>query len=734
MPASRVAPLVDGWRRQFGGRWPGTSIPASSPETAAFPDVPLDIGVAIWVDESWIDVTPWVYGGERTDIQIRRGRSAEGSRVDPSIASMQVNNRDGQFSPRNPLSWLYGKIGRNTPIRVAIGGDMRFVGEVSEWPQRWDTTGTDVYVPIEASGVLRRLTQGATPVKSTLYRALTGLANPPKAYWPCEDGTDATKIASAVGGTAMTFTGSPDFAAHTAFKCSAALPTFNGSRWTGIVPSYPATGKIQVRFLMQVPSGGSVDAATICTIRTTGTAAEWRLLYEAGAGGDFTLQAYDANGAQLFTLTDDYNIDGDLVLVAIGLEEVAGDVEWTLRVLEVGADAAVQGSNTLTTDTIGRCTSVSFNTAGSHTDVAVGHVSVHDDNEFPTDVAEELNALSGEAAGRRIERLCAAEGVEVRIIGDVGDTKAMGPQLPEELVKLLRDAADADGGVLYEPRDFLGLAYRTRASLYNQAAAMTLDYSAGHLSAIEPTDDDQHIRNDVTIKRTDGSSARAVKEAGPLSIQAPPGGVGRYDEEVTLNLASDGVLADQASWRVHLGTVDETRYPMLGVSLARQPFVDSPPLAAAARALDVGDRLVVDNPPSWLPPAAISQLAQGFTEVLSNFEHRIDVNCAPESPWANIGAYSDGEVRYESQGTTLAEDLDSSETGVDVAVAGPLWTTAAADLPFNIRVGGEQMTVTAVAGAASPQTFTVTRSVNGVAKTHAAGAMVELDPTFVYAL
>ena len=36
------------------------------------------------------------------------------------------------------------------------------------------------------------------------------------------------------------------------------------------------------------------------------------------------------------------------------------------------------------------------------------------------------------------------------------------------------------------------------------------------------------------------------------------------------------------------------------------------------------------------------------------------------------------------------------------------------------------MTVTAISGAASPQTFTVTRSVNSVAKSHASGAAVSL--------
>src|SRR5690606_31643304 len=40
-------------------------------------------------------------------------------------------NRDGRYSARNPLSPLYGKIGRNTPVRIRVGDPQlafRFTG------------------------------------------------------------------------------------------------------------------------------------------------------------------------------------------------------------------------------------------------------------------------------------------------------------------------------------------------------------------------------------------------------------------------------------------------------------------------------------------------------------------------------------------------------------------------------------------------------------------------------
>jgi hypothetical protein len=532
---------------------------------------------------------------------------------------------------------------------TVVDPGLRFLGEISTWPQRWDPTGADVHVPLEASGILRRLQQGASPLRSTLYRGLTRLANPPVAYWPCEDGDDATVISSALtGGHPMTLKGGlPDFGSFDGFKCSGPLPTFSETEWTGLVPDYTGTGDIQVRFLMQVPSGGALDAEGICLLRTTGTVYEWRLLYETG-GGDLTLQAYDAAGTQLFTQTGDFNIDGDLVLVSIELDQVGSDIEWTVQTLGVGSTVPTALSNTLASRTISKATAVVMNAGADHTDIAVGHISVHDEITDILELVDLVNAYEGEAAGRRIQRLCAEKGISVRAIADspargpFNDSAATGYQLPRTLVELLREAEDADGGILYEPRDLLGLAYRTRESLYEQAAGLTLDYSAQDVTALEPVDDDQHVRNDVTVQRIGGAAARAVRDTGPLSVAAPPDGVGRYDEQHDLSLEDDSTLGHRAGWLLHLGTVDEARYPQITVSLSRPNFTGAnASQALAAQDLDVGDRLAVTDLPTWVAVDDVSQLAHGFTETMSGFVHRIAVNCAPARPWEQPGVYDD---------------------------------------------------------------------------------------------
>lgn len=733
MPIVGSAPArVAGWREWQGrGGWPGAATLPGTPPVPAFPDVPLDLSVALWVDDSWLDITGSVIGhhaGSYTPVRISRGQSAEGARTDPARASLEINNRDGVYSPRNPNSWLYGKIGRNTMIRVQVAGDTRFCGEVSEWPVRWDLTGTDIWAPLEAGGILRRLQQGSNPLRSSWYRYITKHTIEPVAYWPFEDGAGSTSIASAINQPPLTITGTPDLAANTDIKASDALPTLQGASFAGPVPIYAATGEMTHWLLISVPAGGAANGASIARIYTTGGIAYWDLSYVTG--GDIRVRAVDTSDTEVENTVVALDLNGNPYFVALALDNV---IRWTLTAILISTGTVSQTTANVLAAVHGRTWKMAVNFHRTLTDTAVGHVAVFKELRPTSDLLDDLLARLGEAAGRRIERLCTEESVDFRPAGDLDATPAMGYQLPAVLVDLLRDAETVDGGILYEPRDLCGLGYRTRENLYNQAARLTLDYDRADLSVIEPTDDDQLIHNDVTVTRVDGSSYRATKDSGALSTQPPPDGIGVYDDQVELSLSADSALPDQAGWRLHLGTVDEARYPQLGLKLARRNFTGNAELAERARAVDVGDRLVVDDPPPWLPPEDITQMALGFTEELGQFTWTIDVNCAPEAPWGQVGVYDDNVSRYSSDASTLAADLDTTSTSVSVAASsGPLWTHADGD--YDLMVDGERMTVTAVAGASSPQTFTVTRSVNGIVKTHTAGATVELFHPVVYAI
>ncbi len=503
--------------------------------------------------------------------------------------------------------------------------------------------------------------------------------------------------------------------------------------WTGTVPYYEETGEFTTRFLLYVPSPGISGDEALMSVYTTGTATQWTIRY-GDPGGALKVQAYDQDGNVLLDSGFvSFDIIGKKLRISLDLAQVGSDIKWDISTLEPGADIGLTFGSTLSSETLGRVQRLVIDAGGGITDTAMGHVSVQSEIISIHDLGDQLGAYVGETAGRRIERLCAEEEIPLTAIGDLDDTVKMGPQQPATLLELIEEAAEADLGILHEPRGDLGLAYRTRTSLYNQSAAVALDYESGHLAPpLEPVDDDQSVRNDVTVTRKSGSSARSVLDSGPLSVATPPSGVGRYDDSVTINVRSDGDLPSQAQWRVHVGTVDETRYPQISLNLASTELVNDSDLTADIVAMDLGNRLTIDGQPAWLPPDQISQIIRGTTERLDSFEWFITVNCTPETPF-QVAEY--GTARYGTDYSSLSSSATSSTTSISVATStGPLWTTASGDFPMDIIVGGERMTVTDISGASSPQTFTVTRHVNGVEKSHTSGSEVKLFNPAIRAL
>jgi hypothetical protein len=194
-----------------------------------------------------------------------------------------------------------------------------------------------------------------------------------------------------------------------------------------------------------------------------------------------------------------------------------------------------------------------------------------------------------------------------------------------------------------------------------------------------------------------------------------------------------------------MGTVDEARWPQLGLDLAHPTFVADGALTRKILGIELGDRVDVTGLPSWLPPFPVRAVVQGYTETIkpltlserdgssanAPFSYKIVWNCTPYSPY-RVGLYTDYTARFSNDNTVLAGTMTTTSTSRTMTINyGPLWTTTAGDFPFDILVAGEQMTVTNITGTSSPQTFTVTRSVNGVVKAHSAGESVQLyDPVY----
>lgn len=676
-----------------------------------FPQTPLNILVEILIDGVWTNITSYVY--RRDQIQIRRGRADEASVAEASTCLLTLNNRDGRFSPRNPTSPYFGKIGRNTQIRVQLpdltANKIRFHGEVSSWPQRWDTTGKDVYTQIECAGIMRRLNQ-QKPISVPAYKQYLISTNP-NAYWPLDEGTNATKGKSATPfNTAEMFRygdlGKTKFGEGDLGEFLPAGLSMNGSASgvaiKGEVNSLAVITDTVLDFVFRC---ATLDQTLSVTLTQNNDDVYTLELRADGTNNDLRLRFTDASAGTTTNLGDTAPLtiytDGNLHHIRLSLVESGSDVAWTIYV-----DGVSAATGTRSTAAVGGMFRVAFTmTAVSSNPIALGHVVLWNTNGNGDDppaiatVVSKLNANDGENAATRMSRLCTDAGVTFTLIGTASDTTPMGRQADQKtLLEHLRECEAADRGVLFEPRGSFGLTYKTRTNHYNQTVELTLNYANKVFAEVpEPIDDDRFTKNDVTLNRENGGSARAIKSTGPLSTQNPPSGVGLYQTSETVNVYRDELLSGLANWIMNQGTIDLSRFPVITLNLARTVFTGDATLTQDANDIDVGQHLHITNLPAWLPPEDVHLLAQGFTETLANFEWQISINCIPGILYepAKFSASAPGTDRFDAQGSTLAAAITSGQTAFNVIARETPWTTT--DTPFDIMVGGERMTVTASA-------------------------------------
>ncbi|MBT2508797.1 hypothetical protein J7I98_23505 [Streptomyces sp. ISL-98] len=705
-----LAARVTAWKRRYANL-PGPARPSGEYSNGE----PLT--VELYVAGAWVDITGYVLtrdGGGH--VEISGGRSSAGSTVEPGRCRFQLNNRDGRFSPRNPTGPYYGTLSRNVQLRVSVPGptnlkDYRFWGEVSDWPQDWDTTGNDIWCDVEAMGILARLQRGRPPTTSVLRRGISALSPTPIAYWPCEDIAASRSIASATTNIpAMTISGTPELATYSGFGSSDPLPTMTDASFVGRLPEY-TIGSTQLRFLLHVPDDGADEGKVICRIQQddAGTA-YWELYYTST--NTLTLRALDPDGALLGgELAHSLDVRGKHLRVSVELQQNGTGIDRAIRTLGVNATDADSVTDTQNLSTLARVTSISMCPAtvgvigplGTRglPDGTIGHVALWNSVTAVTDLGERLDP-SGETAGARFQRVCAEARVAFENLGlTLTDSSAMGPEPRTKAVERLQECETTDLGIMYEARSALGLGYRPRTTLYNQDPTLTLSYTGAHLSQVpKPVDDLSFVKNVVDVTNSDTSvTERAEVTEGAMSTADPPEGIGEYGDPVTVNVESDDDLADQAGWRLHLGTVDEARYPQISINLARSPFTTNPALRAQVLTVRPGDRIVLEGPLPVPPTDDISLMALGYSETIDHFQHQVTFNCGPESPWRVTTADDDVYGRADTDGSVLYSDITSSATTIDVTPADGetgLWTTDDDDPPFDIRVGGEVMTVTYV--------------------------------------
>jgi hypothetical protein len=600
-------------------------------------------------------------------------------------------------------------------------------GNVPEWPPRWDHSGNDSHMTLVAAGPMRRLGQGEDPVMSPLRRQLPRYL--PAGYWPLEEEAGATSAGSAVTGgkrgyvSAVTFgdADAPAGATRSAKLAGTGTINFKGEVTGDTTGSFAALFFIK---LTAIPAA-STDLLELRT--RSGTIRRWVIrLTPTG----FQFSVYD-------------NDDG----VIVSTPSLGFGVDVT-KWMAVQLETNVSGSNTTAALVWNQVGLTSFFTSGVQNLTGYVATKIRDvfirsspgivDSQYshlwlgtvdlPFVDAEFLSvssAYANELASDRIRRICAEEGVAVSVLP--GDSEPLGAQPTGRFLDLLRDAADADRGLLFERGT--SLAYLPRSARYNVPIRMQPDWAGGDLAAApQPTDDDQRLRTTWTVRRVNGSEATYENAAAVAKS-------GRVRDSDDINIASDNRLQHYAAWFTHLTTFDEMRWPTIELDL-----IAHPELIPQFLACRIGSRIKVNNPKAQVKGVVIDLIIEHIKQTVGRHTWRVTLTCSPARPWdvAVWGPTTTPKSRWGSTSTTLNAFRAAATTSWVISTASQkdIWSTTASGYQWD--VAGELVTVQSVGAATGTgpylQTVTVLRAQNGVSKDQAAGTSIRMAQPARWAL
>jgi hypothetical protein len=590
-----------------------------------------------------------------------------------------------------------------------------WTGAVVQWPTRWSMTGANAWAPIQASGILRRLRQGQGQLQSPLRRQLATYS--PTGFWPMEDGPGSTSLASAITGQQAAIIQGVTPAGANDLAGASVTATFDESTSSIVARAFKApltSGGWAVMWLMKMASlpGGTT---LVAKIKATGTVSRWEIsmtdtgiILNGYKGGDdvATVSNTAFYGAKVNPLewfaiqletewTGGFNINYSLITHAVG------DTTYYSQAGNYTGTATLSATECQLGGTLLDGCAFSMLWMGT------------DNLPFVTDTFSKVSSgYAGELAAARAARVALEAGIPLTI--EPGTTEAMGAQRESNALETLRSCEDADYGILYETGS--GLGFRPRVARYNTTSFLTLSMVAGHLSEPpEPIYDDQRLRNVWTVARVNGSSATVVDDASV----ALEGEVAGSD---SINVATDEVLPNHAGWRTYLGVQDDLRWPSITLDFARNPS-----LLPYWRSRRHGFRFAVTTGLPQVAGAEPDVIAEGYQAELHPDGWRVTLNCSGAAPWdVSVLDSATAPVRLDTAGTVLASGVTTTATSWSVTVtAGPVWNSATT-FPILMKCEGEIISVSAISGAGPGQTFTVTRSVNGVVKAHSTGAAVSL--------
>jgi hypothetical protein len=693
-----------------------------------------DLTVELYYDGAWQDITADedVF---TAPITIKRGQSDEATQLRPASIALQLNNADDKYRTSNPVSPLYGKAGRNTPVRVTVGDTVRGVVEASSWAAdqsqdfRANPKRGKAWVDVDGGGLLQRVGQWTQLVESTMIKGMRSFTTHLMGAWPMEDASGSTILTNITsGGVPGAIEGSVTLGESERPAGSArTLKLGSDGHVYGTCARSAASGW-QISFAFKLPAvpGSATYEEIFGWYDSTGRRWSWQV---NNANYSFNVIDNDGatvlgSGASSFAGAEPNQWIRAKMKATVSGATVTYEPSWYPE----GGGTELGVSGTFSGTTTGYLTRWGITADTYNVDAWYAGVFGIDDATvtlFNPGVLQDFNGHSGETTGARFTRLMGDLGLSYTVVGDSTLSAPMGGQPEASFPDLLQEIVATEDGLIFDSVDAVELTFMLRNARYNQTPAVTL-YAADLPGLPVEVTDDLDTHNIVTASQRDGGSVTAEDSTGPLGTLPPPDGAGEYRQTVDVNVADEtNDLPQQANWWLRRGTVNLPRYPQVTVNLGALDAAT----VAAVEGVEVGS--VIELPD--IRENTVRLYVLGYTETIrpadqGKVRRTIVFTCAPDQQFV-VGEYDSTSSRYDLRTSTLNADKDPTTTSMTLKQTDDeSWSTTA--VPYDIFMAGERITVTAMGSRSGSgpwlQAATVVRSVNGVVKAQTAGAEVHI--------
>lgn len=646
-----------------------------------------------------------VLGVVRTD----RGRIENAPETAPTKITYGLrNNNDeerGEFSSRNVTGSRYGTLRPSTPARVSVDVGDGAITMATAFALGFEPTteGPDIdpRVPITALGMLNRI--GRDQEVRSVLSLTVGIwvrSGNARNWWPLEGGTAASPdLASGLTGELpLEAIGTVAGAASPPPGSAGAVDVSGGGALRGKLVADAASTLWCFQLGVRV-SGAVVGSAYVADL-LVGSLVYARIRISDSVGAELAVDFNDGSTTNTRTGAAPLLDDGEWHWINLSLETSAG-----ITLVDVYADdvhvinVVNAGFNFLRPDSV---------MANPEADLAaVCHV-VHFLDVRPTFLDESMTGLPGEEAATRAGRVLDGVGI-ANNIGTGG--AVLGVQAAASLATILRDAEDAEDGVLYELRDGR-VAFALNEDRQNQAVAWALDYE--DITDLIMADDDRDQYNVITVSDPEGRIGVAEETDGDLGSSTATG-IGPRPYSATRNLYNAEDLRHHAGWLLRKGTINKPRYVVV-LDLHANPDLIPGYMDVATGSADIlGTRITIDGAPEEdHGPDLIDLIVEGEVAEYGADRWLVQFYCEPYQPFevGLLAAETTPDLNVHL-GRFAAERLCAIRAAIDnddTAIAiDPIsrWTVTSADVntgnyeALYAAIAGERMQVTAIAATAS---------------------------------